>query len=141
MSGQTSVPGLGRVGVRLDVRAGRRADLLGPGRLDERPRTQQLAVGAVEGVEEAVAVGEEQRLPRHAVDGHVGQHRHLRRVPVVHVVRRELVVPLEHAGVGVERDDRVGVEVVALAVVAVEIRTRVAGAPVDQVERRVVACR
>ena len=43
----------------------------------------------------------------------VGQHRHLRRVVVELVVRRELVVPLQLAGVGVERDDAVAVQVVA----------------------------
>ena len=138
MSGQTSVPALARVGVGLDDRPAVGADGLGPRRLDERPRGQQLAVGAVERVEEAVAVGEQQRLLAHAVDRRLGQHRHLRRVPVVHVVRRELVVPLERAGVGVERDDRVGVEVVAVAIVAVEIGAGIAGAPVDQVERRIV---
>jgi hypothetical protein len=41
------------------------------------------------------------------------EHRHLDRVVVVDVVRRELVVPLERAGIRVERDDRVGVEFVA----------------------------
>ena len=137
MSGQTSVPALGRIGVGLDVRPAVGPDGLGPGRLDERPPRQQLAVGAVERVVEAVAVGEEQRLLAHAVDRRLGQHRHLRGIPVVGVVRGELVVPLEHAGVGVERDHRVGVEVVALAVLAVEVRAGVAGAPVDQVQRRV----
>jgi hypothetical protein len=44
-----------------------------------------------------------------------GEHRHLRGVVVELVVRRELVVPLQLAGVGVERDDAVAIEVVAEA--------------------------
>ena len=51
---------------------------------------------------------------------------------------RELEVPLQRAGVGVERDHRVGVEVVAGPQVRVPVGAGVADAPVGQVERRVV---
>ena len=52
------------------------------------------------------------RLPApHAID----QHHVLARIPVVAVVRRELVVPLALAGVGIERDDRVAEQIVELA--------------------------
>src|SRR4026207_926453 len=52
----------------------------------------------------------------------------LRRVPVVHIVRGELVVPAELAGVSIERDERSGVQVVAQAALAVIVRARIAGA-------------
>ena len=54
----------------------------------------------------------------------VGEHGHLRGVVVHLVVRRELVMPFQLAGVGVERDHAVGVEVVAEPDVAVACRAR-----------------
>ena len=68
----------------------------------------------------------------------VGQHRHLRRVVVDFVVRRELVVPLQLAGVGVERDDAVAVQVVAETLAAVPVGRGIAGAEVDEVRLGVV---
>jgi hypothetical protein len=68
-------------------------DLLGPRRLDERLGDDHFAGDAIDGVEEAVAVGEHHDLARLAVDRQLAEHRHLRRIPVVHVVRRELIVP------------------------------------------------
>src|SRR5262249_38822408 len=59
-------------------------------------------------------------------------------VIIERVVRRVLVVPLDLAGVGVERDRAVGIEVVAGTILGVPIRTRVADAPDDRVGRRIV---
>ena len=59
-------------------------------------------------------------------------------VVVPQVVRGVLEVRLDLAGVGVDRDAGVGVEVVALADVAVEVGARVAGAEVQEVQVRVV---
>ena len=56
-------------------------------------------------------------------------------------MRRELVVPPELAGVRVERDDRIGVEVVAGPLRAVVVGADVADAPVGQVELRIVGAR
>ena len=53
-------------------------------------------------------------------------------------MRRELVIPLELAGLGFERQDRIGVEIVAFALAAVEIGTGIADRPEHGVERRVV---
>ena len=69
--------------------------------------------------------------------GNVDQERRRDLVPVPRPVVVVLVVPLQLAGVGVERDHRVGVEVVAGPLVA-DPRPRVAGAPVGQVELRIV---
>ena len=90
------------------------AELPRPGRVAEGLADEQLAGHAVEHVEEAVAVRHHHDLARLAGDGEVGEHRHVGRIPVVRVVRRELERPLQRAGVGVERDDRRGVEIVPL---------------------------
>src|SRR4029077_12977352 len=50
--------------------------------------------------------------------------------------RRELIVPLQFSRVRVERDDRIGVEVVAGPLLAVVIRADVADAPVRQIQLR-----
>ena len=63
------------------------------------------------------------------------------RVVVPDVVRRELEMPLQFSGLRIQRDDRIRVEVVAFAIVAVEIRRRIAGRPIEGVELRIVgAC-
>ena len=56
----------------------------------------------------------------------------------MYVVRRELIVPLDLAGVGVERHERAGVEVVALAVGGEIVRAWVAGADKHEVLFRIV---
>ena len=48
-----------------------------------------------------------------------------------------LEVPLEAPGRRIEREDRIGVEVVALALGAVVVGARVAGRPVERLQRRV----
>ena len=82
--------------------------LLGDGR-----RLQELAGSPIEHVEKSVAIGPEHGLSRLSPPRDIGQHGNLHGIPVELVVRRELVVPLQLAGVGVERDDRTAVEVVA----------------------------
>ena len=54
------------------------------------------------------------------------------------VMGSELEVPLQFSAVGIERDQRVGVEVVALAHLSVPIRTGVSRAPVNQVQIGIV---
>ena len=49
------------------------------------------------------------------------------------VMRRELKMPSELAGVGIERKQAIGVKVIALTHHAVPVRPRVARAPEDQV--------
>src|SRR6185437_11025927 len=107
-----------------------RIDALGPRQLlDERRRPFELAVGAVHGIADAVAVGVQHQLLAVDVDHDVLGHR----VVIVGVVRRLLEVPLDLAGVGVERQRRIRVEVVAGAEGVVPIRARIADAPVDRV--------
>ena len=71
-------------------------------------------------------------------NGQIAEHRHLGRVPVVDVVRRELVMPAQPARVGFERDERRGVEIVAFARVAVVVGSRISRAEEDEVLLRIV---
>src|SRR5262249_25388853 len=90
---------------------------------------QRLPIGAVERVEKPVAAGvgdELARLPGNlSVDQDVGAGR----IVVPHVARRVLVVPVHLAGVGGPRDQAVGVEVITRAIIGIEHRDRIAGAP------------
>ena len=111
----------------------------GPSRRAPRPTSvsrtacpQELAGLAIEHVVERVAVGHGHQLARPAVDRRVEQHRHLVRVPIVHIVRRELEVPLDLSVVGVEREQRTGVEIVARPHVAVVVGPGIAGPPIDR---------
>ena len=94
---------------------------------------------AIEHVEEAVAIGLDQQLAWLPLPGGVDQHRRLLRIPVVDVVRRELEIPAQLPGLRFEREHRVGVEIVALPLVAVVIEPRVAGRPVHEIELRIVS--
>ena len=81
-----------------------------------------LARYAIEDVEEAVAVREEEKLAQSTTEVGVDQDGDLRGVDIVHVVRCELKVPAQHAGVDVHGDQRIGVQVVARANVSDVIR-------------------
>ena len=97
---------------------------------------KQFAVGAIEHVEEAVAVGVHQHLGRLAVDVDRGKHHLGDRIVVERIVRRELVVPLDLSGLGIKRQHRAGVEVVARPAGGIE-RARIADAPIDRVQFRI----
>jgi hypothetical protein len=82
-------------------------------------------------------------LPRAAVDRDIGEHllEHVIEIPVI--ARQKLVVPDDLAGVDVKRERRVGVEDGAIAGAAHDfaVRNRPAGAPINQIERGIVAAR
>ena len=69
----------------------------------------------------------------------VDEHRRLRRVPIPEIVRRELVVPLQPPRRAIQREDRIGIQVVSPAVIAVVLLAGVPRGPVDRVELRIVA--
>ena len=76
-------------------------DPLGPGDLgDERMRADELPVGAIEHVEEAVAIGGAAELFHLAVDLGVEGHELVHAVEVPAVVRGGLEAPDDLAGVG-----------------------------------------
>ena len=98
-------------------------------------------VDAIEHVEETVAVRVQQKLAGLPVPVRIDEHGRLLRIPVPEVVRRELEVPLEPSSRGLQREDRVGVEIVALPLAAVVVGTRIARRPVERVELRIVRAR
>src|SRR5262249_20099034 len=68
----------------------------------------------------------------------VDQHRRFGGVPIPKIVRSELVIPAELSGLGVERQDAVGVQVVAQPVVAVVFGGGISGRPVEYARLRIV---
>ena len=84
-----------------------------PGLLDKCRRGQEFSVGPIDQIEEPVAIRPGEYLPGLPEKFGIDQHRVLRRVPVMDVVWRELVIPLELSGVGIEREDRSRIQVVA----------------------------
>ena len=114
----------------------------GPVHVDERVAANELAGRAIEHVEKAVAIRPEHELAARSAGGRqVDEHGNLHGVVVVIVVRRELEVPLELARVGVERDDAVGVQIVAGTLRRVPVGAGIADAPIREIERRVVRAR
>src|SRR2546426_4181991 len=82
-----------------------------------------------------------QHFSQLASDCQIRQHRHVRRVPVMHIMRCELVMPPQLARIRVEREERAGIEVVARPIVAVVVGVWVARAHVHQIERWIIAAR
>jgi len=64
---------------------------------------RDLAVRAIEHVKKTVPVGLNESLHGLAIHRQVQRDWVLHGIPIVHIVRRELVVPSEFARVGVER--------------------------------------
>ena len=116
--GRTSAPGsafANRPAVLADARSPRQL-------LHERAcASSSLPSVRSRDVEEPVAIGLQQQLARPSLPLRIHQHRRLRGVPVPQIVRRELVVPLQLAGLGIQRQDAVGIQIVARAIVAVNI--------------------
>src|SRR5262249_57029303 len=104
-----------------------------PSHLHVRLPEQVLARDAVQHVEESISIRKQQRLAEPSLPLDVGQNWYLDRVVVEDIVRCELKVPFELSDVGIQGDNRVAVQVVAEAIVAVPIRARIADAPVREV--------
>ena len=148
-AGHVERVGLGRVAAAVElhpavgVGAGQVAGPAGLGVLALLRADHQLvddvAVAGVEHPEVAGLVARRDQRAVRAADLAVEQDGRHRGIPVVRVVREELVVPLE-LGLGagdVERDHGVGVEVRALAHGAQEIGLRVTQIGVERVAARV----
>ena len=97
-----------------------------------------MSRGAIEDVEHTVTIRPHHRLARTPADLDIAQHRHLRRIPIELIVRRELVVPLELSCIGIQRDHRRAIQVVAHAIVTVVVGTRITRAPHGEVGLRIV---
>ena len=96
---------------------------------DEFLGEQQTCRRAIENIEKAVPVGMQQKLS--ILSAKLGVHEDvgLVRIPIANIVRRELVVPLQFSGGGIERQDAVGEQIVAASLAIVGIRPRIAGGP------------
>ena len=106
--------------------------------LGERISLHQLAVGAVEHERVAAFVHVHEQFPHPAVDLAIEQLKFRIDVPVPYVVRNFLVIPLQRAGLQIERDNRAGVEIAALAIVTVKGGPRIAHAEIQHVEIGIV---
>ena len=79
---------------------------------------QKLAVGAVQNIEKAVAVSLNHQLARLPFPNSIDERWRSHGVIVMHIVRGELEMPLQLARRWIKRNHRVGVKIVALAIVA-----------------------
>jgi hypothetical protein len=100
-------------------------------------REDRLAVGAVQEVHPTGLAGLHERLHRLAADLRVEQDHRVGAVVVPDVVVDLLEVPAMLAGLGVDRDDRGGEQVVARAQVADVVRRGVPGREVQKAQLRV----
>ena len=95
---------------------------------------QKSSIRPVEDIIETVTIRLHQQLSGLSLVGRIYQHRCLIGIPIVRVVGRELEIPFELSCIGVQRDDAIGVEIIASAAASVEIWPGVAGWPIDQVQ-------
>ena len=68
---------------------------------------QELAVRAIENVEKTVPIGMQQELSILSAKLRVHQYIGLGRIPIVNIVRSELVIPLQLSGSGIERQNAI----------------------------------
>ena len=99
---------------------------------DEFCRDQRFASHAIPHEEFAVARGLRDELARLAIDRGIENHGRLSGIPVVGIVRRGLEVPRHFAGIGIQCDQRTGVEIISGAIGVCDHRLRIAGGDVDQ---------
>src|SRR5262249_30992795 len=125
---------LRRVLPRDQSRSAIRIDALRPTHLRVRLRRQHLAIRTIERIEKTVPVCLNYRLDKAAVDIQVYQNGIADGVPIVHIVRSELEMPLQLTGIGIEGHEAAGIKVISGAHIAVHVRSGIACAPVSEVE-------
>src|SRR5262249_5937502 len=101
---------------------------------------QEFAGAPVERPDDAALADSQEHLPGMTVDLDIGELRPETMIEIPTIPRQELVVPDDLAGVGIKRQCRVGIEDSAVAGAAhdLAVRDRAAGAPIDEIERRIV---
>ena len=126
-------------GVVVDRLAALGIDALGPGHLGAvLHRLEELAVEAIDGVVEAVAVGMHDELAVLAVDLAVDDDLRAAGIVVAVVVGGVLEVPRHLAGRGIDGDGALGEQIVARTVGGIVARGRIAGAPIGEIGLRIV---
>ena len=127
------------LGIVFDRLAGLGIEALGPVQIvDVLAALDEAAIAAIERVEKSIAAEVRDDLARFTVDRHVVEHVNADLVIVPRVVRQVLEIPGELAGIDVERDDGVSVEVVAGTRHRIVVGNRVAGAPDGELGGRVI---
>src|SRR5271169_27512 len=118
----------------LDGLAGLRIDAFGPIQVfDVLSSADEGAISAVQRVIKSVAGEMAQHLAWLTVDRDVVQHLRADFVIIVLVVRCVLKIPDDLAGIGVDRERRIGVQIVARAILGVEHGGRLTRAPIHQI--------
>src|SRR6185437_11240500 len=92
---------------------------------------QEFAVSPVENVDESVPIGLQQQFPLAPPICRIRQNKWFRCVPIVKVVRSELVMPPQLSRLRIQSEDTVSVKIRALALVSVGGGERVPNGPVE----------
>ena len=100
--------------------------------------SKHFPIHAIEHVEEPVAIRLQHELSRPALEHRVDEDGRLLRVPVPQIMRGELIMPAQLSRPGLEREERIGVQVVALPLAAVSVRVGIAGRPEQRIGLGVV---
>ena len=99
----------------FDRTSGDQVDTVGPVHLADLLGRDQLAAVTVDHIEEAVLRRLHQDIARLAIDGDRRERDLLRAIVIPAVIGIDLIMPDVLAGIGVQRDDRGGIEVVTAA--------------------------
>ena len=110
------------------------ADSLRPTHLGVWPGLEHLAIRSIERVKESVAIGLHQRFDFAPFDREIRQDGIADSVPVVHVMRSELVIPFQFSGISIECNDTAGEKIIAATDIAIHVWPGVTSTPVNQVE-------
>ena len=97
----------------------------------DRNLVELLLALAVEQSEQPILAAHADHLALLAADGGLEQRAHLAQVGVVHVVGNKLLVPEKLAGLGVERHERVRVEIGTRPDFAIEVGRGIADGQID----------
>ena len=106
---------------------------------DEWRCLKELAVGAIENIIIAVAIGLQRQLARLAFEGHVRKNDDLRGIIVVRIVRRVLEIPFQLAGIDIQRDNAIGIKIVAGPALAGPLRIGLARPVIDKLQLGIIS--
>src|SRR5207253_585298 len=93
----------------------------------------------IEHVKESISIRDHHDLTASSAEVNVRQDGRVSGIPIMRVMRRELIIPAQFAGIRIEREKTIRIEIVSLATAAEIQWRRIAGSPVDQIEVGIVA--
>src|SRR5205823_1655257 len=106
--------------------------------LDKPNGGKKFAASSIKDVDVPVTVCLDHKLSRLTFVSCIDEYWRFSRVIVEQVMRRELEIPLQFAGVGIECQQAIRIEVVAGADTSFEIWRRIACAPKQHIQLRIV---